>query len=823
MNIKLKSQKLFFFLLSLIITFSACNPTRRVPENQYLLVSNTIKVDKQGVERESLRQVIKQKPNRKILGVFRFHLTMFNFVDPIKAKREKDKKIEKRKEKNKKRDAKGKSLKSMEFQTVREWLMNIGEAPVLLDSNQTLTSNKQLHLSLVKKGYFNNTVSDSTVFKNKKAHVIYSILTGIPYKLEKITYTIPDPKLAQYVVEDAKKASLFKLGENYDEETIIKERERIVKVLQNLGYFYFVKEFIHFKIDTSLGNKMVHIDLEIKNREVKLPENDSIVEAKHKQYYINDIYVYTAFNPRNPDKELPDTLLVNDFRFVYKNELKYKPNIITQRIFIKPGEYYQLKNLEETYKKMADLKSFKFINIQFKDEDNDPDNKLINCHIMLSPVVKQSFNFETEGTNRGVNLGIAGNIVYTNNNPFKGAENIEIRLRGGLESQQTSAQMEGVLDDIDPNLVFFNTKEFGPEITLNIPKFLLPIRPERFSKYFTPKTTITSSYNYQDRPDLTRRIINFSFGYNWKESPTKTHFVFPADINIVNINPKPTLADFFETLNNPFIERSFTPHATIGSRYTFIYNNQIQKQRGKFMYFRGSVEGAGNLLRLGYKLAQADTNEFGSYEIIPGTPFSQYVKLDADFRFYKILNPKSNYVARTAIGIGKPLSNLNVLPLEKSYFGGGSNSIRAWAARSLGPGSYNDTSSFNTLRIGDISLEANLEYRFDIYKFFEGAFFVDAGNIWLFNEDPDRPGGNFEFNRFLDQIAIGTGMGLRLDFSFFVFRLDLGIKVRDPMIIGQDKWVITHILDKQWKQDNLSFNQGRRYFTNLNFGIGYPF
>ncbi|HET6242991.1 MAG TPA: BamA/TamA family outer membrane protein [Bacteroidia bacterium] len=794
-----------------------------MPENQYLLVSNTIKVDKQGVERESLRQVIKQKPNRKILGVFRFHLTMFNFVDPIKAKREKDKKIEKRKEKNKKRDAKGKSLKSMEFQTVREWLMNIGEAPVLLDSNQTLTSNKQLHLSLVKKGYFNNTVSDSTVFKNKKAHVIYSILTGIPYKLEKITYTIPDPKLAQYVVEDAKKASLFKLGENYDEETIIKERERIVKVLQNLGYFYFVKEFIHFKIDTSLGNKMVHIDLEIKNREVKLPENDSIVEAKHKQYYINDIYVYTAFNPRNPDKELPDTLLVNDFRFVYKNELKYKPNIITQRIFIKPGEYYQLKNLEETYKKMADLKSFKFINIQFKDEDNDPDNKLINCHIMLSPVVKQSFNFETEGTNRGVNLGIAGNIVYTNNNPFKGAENIEIRLRGGLESQQTSAQMEGVLDDIDPNLVFFNTKEFGPEITLNIPKFLLPIRPERFSKYFTPKTTITSSYNYQDRPDLTRRIINFSFGYNWKESPTKTHFVFPADINIVNINPKPTLADFFETLNNPFIERSFTPHATIGSRYTFIYNNQIQKQRGKFMYFRGSVEGAGNLLRLGYKLAQADTNEFGSYEIIPGTPFSQYVKLDADFRFYKILNPKSNYVARTAIGIGKPLSNLNVLPLEKSYFGGGSNSIRAWAARSLGPGSYNDTSSFNTLRIGDISLEANLEYRFDIYKFFEGAFFVDAGNIWLFNEDPDRPGGNFEFNRFLDQIAIGTGMGLRLDFSFFVFRLDLGIKVRDPMIIGQDKWVITHILDKQWKQDNLSFNQGRRYFTNLNFGIGYPF
>ena len=816
----MKLQPLFFFLLVFIITLNACSPTRRVPENSHLLNKNTLKIDRDGIDREGLRQVLKQKPNRKILWIFRFHLAMFNLVDPAKAEEVKLAKVSKREEKNRKREAKGKAPKSMEFQTTREWLMNIGEAPVLVDSNLTRSSTKQLSLYLFKKGFFNNTVDDSTIYYNRKAEVNYRISPGEPYKINEITYNIPDPKLANYVKEDVKRESLFKKGENYDEDIIIKERERITKMLQNLGYFYFVKEFIHFRIDTALGNKMVNIDLEIKNREVKLPENDSLIEANHKQYYINNIYVNTNYNSRSADNLLTDTLVFNDVHFVYNKKLKYKPNIITQRIFIKSGEYYQLKNLEETYKKISDLKSFKLVNIQFYEEDTDPDNKLINCHIMLSPVVNQSYSILTEGRHSDGYLGVGGNIVYTNNNPFRGAEILELKLQGGLDAQP---DQHGITDN-NLNLPFFNTKDFGPQVTLTFPRFLLPIRPERFSKYFTPKTTMSASYNFQERPELIRRIITYSFGYTWKESIEKTHFIYPADINIVNIDPKPALSTFFEKLNNPFIERSYTPHATIGSRYTFIYNNnQNQRQKKNFIFFRGSLEGAGNFLRLSYKLADRDTSEFGSYEIIKNTPFAQYVKLDADFRYYNIINKKNNFVVRTAAGFGKPLKNLNVLPLEKSYFGGGSNSIRAWAARSLGPGSFVDTTNFNTLRIGDISLEANFEYRFDIYKFFEGAFFVDGGNIWLFNKDVARPGGNFELARFLDQVAIGTGMGLRLDFSFFVFRLDLGLKVRDPMILTKDKWVIRHVFDKQWSEKFLLQQRGNNYFTNINFGIGYPF
>ncbi|MBA3899729.1 MAG: BamA/TamA family outer membrane protein, partial [Bacteroidetes bacterium] len=577
-------------------------------------------------------------------------------------------------------------------------------------------------------------------------------------------------------------------------------------------------------IDTTLGTNQLNIDIEVKNPEEKLPGKDSIVETRHKQYFINKIIVNTRYNPRNPNAEFTDTLYYQDFYFTHNKDLKYKPNILAQRVFLKTGDYYQLRNLEETYNKLSDLRSFKFINIQFKEDSNDPENNLLNCYIMLSPITSQSLDFAQEGTNRGGNLGIAGNVVYRSNNPFGGVENIELRVRGGFEAQQFDA-----ITDETNNLFFFNTREIGPELSITMPKFLFPgLRPEKISKYWTPKTTITAAYNFQERPELTRKLLNLSLGYNWRSSAHKNFFLFPIEINIVNIDPKSTLTDFFNRINNPFIERSFTPHATVGHRFVYLYNNQSPRKNKDFSFFRGSIEEAGSLLRgvfVGLNRLEIgpETNEFGSYEIARNTPFAQYIKIDADYRYYKIINPEKSLVYRIFAGAGIPHTNLNVLPLEKSYFGGGSNSIRAWAARSLGPGSYADTNSFNTLRIGDMSLESNLEYRFDIYKILEGAFFLDAGNIWTFRPDKARPGGNFEPSTFLSQIALGSGFGLRLDFSFFVFRLDLGLKVRDPMIVGDDKWVIKHLFERSWVQENIHHTNSRNYFTNINFGIGYPF
>jgi outer membrane protein assembly factor BamA len=817
----LKSTKsaINILLFLSVVVFSSCSSTRRVSDGEYLLTENRIVLSDSKIDRETMKSVVRPKPNRKILGLLRFHLSVFNMVNEEKAIAKKQKMVQKRVEKNLKREKKDKKPKSLDFTTRREWLLNIGEKPVLYDKDLVRTSDRQLNLYLFKKGYFNNSVKDTVEFKGKKASVIYMIEAGKPYILKDISYTIYDNTLDQFVQNELTK-SYLKPGDNYDEDNILRERDRITKSLQNVGYFYFTKEYIHFKIDTSAGDHKVNIEVELKNPEVRVPDSEFTVETRHKRYRINNIYISTSYNPRATSVTYSDTLEFLDMYFLHNRDLDYKPNVLTQRIFIKTGDYYQLKNLEETYKKLSDLRVFKFTNIQFTEESNDIQNNLLNCHIMLSPVVKQSINIETEGTNRDIALGVAGNIVYTNNNPFKGAERLELRLKGGLESQVIDQETNIADDNI--SLFFFNTKEFGPEATLTMPRFLLPIKPERFSKYFTPKTTISAAYNFQERPDFKRHIVNLTFGYNWKESPSKTHFISLADINIVNMDITGSLSDFFDRINNPFIERSFTPHATISSRYTFLFNNQSLRKNKDFMFFRTSLEGAGNLLRGIYNLVDAPSNEFGSYEIAPGTPFAQFVKFDADFRYYKVLNKKNNLVYRVAFGAGKPLSNLNVLPLERSYFGGGSNGIRAWAARSLGPGTYTDITSFNTLRIGDLSIESNIEYRFDLYKMLEGAFFVDAGNIWLLRDDPARPGGEFKFNSFHKEFAIGTGVGIRLDFSFFIFRLDIGIKVRDPMIDSDDKWVGRHIFDNNWKQDNLPLG-GRNYFRNINFGIGYPF
>jgi outer membrane protein assembly factor BamA len=792
-----------------------------------LLTGINIKSDNKRITKDELMPVIKQKPNRRMLGILRFHLQVYNLVNPELAQKEKTRKIQKRIQKNIRREEKGKSPKSLEFQTFpREFLLNIGEPPILMDSLQTKSSSKQIRLYLYKKGYFNNVVKDSVALRGKKkSEVIYTIETGAPYVLNQLKYNIYDPKLDQILREESEKFTFLKVGEIYDEDNLIKERERITNHLRNAGYYNFVKEFIHFVKDTAQGNNTVNLEVEVKNPQRRMEDSTgiSVKEILHKQFVINNVFISTDYNPRTSSPTYTDTLDYEGYKFLHNENLRYNPSILAQRIFLKPGEIYKMRDQEETYNKLSDLKSFRFVILRFNEVKHEQDYVLLDCHILLSPVTQRAFDYVQESTHRGGNLGIAGQIGYRENNPFKGAENLEIRIRGGFEAQQ----FDRSVSTENENMFFFNTKEIGPEINLTIPRFLLPMKASKISKYFSPKTTITASYNFQERPELFRGLWNLAYGYTWKVSTTQTHFIYPAELNIVNIDPKRSLNEFFARINNPFIERSFTPHATLGSRYVFMYSNAANKKNKNFTVLRTSFEGAGNTLRGIFttmeKFGGPQRNEFGSYEIAQNTPFAQYIKADVDFRLYRHINPKNTVVIRTFAGAGKPLNNLNVLPLEKSYFSGGSNSIRAWAARSLGPGSYTDTTSFNTLRIGDMSLEGNLEYRFDLYKLIEGAVFLDMGNIWLFNQDPARPGGRFDPTRLLDQMAIGTGFGLRLDFTFVVLRLDLGIKARDPMVVGRDKWVIRHIFDDDWKHNNPYLRTPGSYFTNINFGIGYPF
>ncbi|MCC6690584.1 MAG: BamA/TamA family outer membrane protein [Bacteroidia bacterium] len=698
-----------------------------------------------------------------------------------------------------------------------QWLMEVGEAPVIYDSMLTRNSSKQMRLFLQSKGYFYNTVHDSVLLNRKRAKLVYLINAGKPYTIRHISYEIEDPNINYYVLLDTAGCSI-KHGQNYDVDILQKERDRITRMLNNNGYWQFSKEFIYFKADSSLKSRQIDLVIGIKNNTTSSPENpDSLLESPHKKYFIGNVYVDTEFNNLSKVQYLKDTLLFKNYFILYKDHLKFRPAVLSEATFVNKGEIYQVNNAEATYKRFSELRAFRFVNIKFEETPRTTDS--LNCVIQLNPILKQSVTAETEGTNTGGNLGVAGSLIYQNRNTFKGAEVFEVRMRGGLEVQRLLNQQGGGSNIDIKKGIPFNTLELGPEINLYVPKFLFPIHINA-AKSSNPKTIFNAAYNFQQRPDYTRIINKISLGYSWKESPVKTHMISPIEISFVQVDLKPNFQSIIDNSKNILIRNSYRPHLVTDTRYTFIYNDQSIQKNKNHQYLRFNIESSGNLLRSFNNLTHAVKDANGSYKILK-VPYSQYLRVDIDYRYYKAIAEHQKIVFRVAGGIGKTFANLKALPFEKSFYGGGSNGIRAWQIRSLGPGSY--LGSYNFDQIGDMQLEGNIEYRFKLLKQLNAAFFVDGGNIWQLKTNQSFTGGDFQPDRFYKEVALGSGLGLRLDFSFFIIRFDLGIKVRDPQFAESDRWVIQHLFDPAWKNNYAITHPVGYSFTNFNLGIGYPF
>jgi hypothetical protein len=812
-------------ICSAVIVFllASCNPSKKLKEGEFLLERNYI-IDKDTkIDKSEIENYIKQKPNRKIFVLFRFHLWLYNLANENKIKKKRERYNKKFEKKNNKRIAKGKKAKKNDRQLVGEWLLNIGESPVKLDTLLTNKSSKQIQLFLQNKGFFINTVSDSTVYKrSKKATVTYKIKAAEPYTINKLEYKIPDDTLKKFVIADSTHTLLAK-GKNYDVDLLQKERDRITTELNNNGYYLFTKDFIFYEIDTTIGNKKVNISLGIKNYVKRINDfTDSTTETSHQQFYIGNVFIQPDFTSKKTDQLiLKDTLIVDDYKILHSSKLKYKTRVLLNTIFIKKGDLYQLKNVENSYRKLSELKSFKTINVFFIPNGGNT----LDCYVQLSPILKQSFTVETEGTNRSGNLGISGSVVFQNRNMFKGAEVFELQLKGGVEAQRT------FIDNSSTNLTTtiqqLNTIEFGPELNLYVPRFLLPFKTNN-AKQSNPKTTFTSAFNYQERPDYTRNILNFSFGYNWKTSEKVRHTFKPIELNFVKVKLSEKFEKYLtEQVQNIFILNSFNNHLTPTTKYSFVFNEQNTKKQKSFSYFNANLESSGNALRGFYNIVNDikpntyKKDEQGRYTVLD-IAYSQYLRMDVDYRYYYSSSEINKVVFRIAAGIGKPLTNFNVLPFERTFFSGGANGIRAWQARTLGPGSYSDSTAF-LWNFGDGQLEANIEYRLKMFKIINGALFIDAGNVWLRQPDEKRPGGDFQLNRFYKEIAIGTGFGIRADFSFFIIRFDTGIKVRDPQFLENDRWVLNHIFDRTWKKTYNESHQKNYNFLSFNIGIGYPF
>lgn len=810
-------------MLILPLLFAACNPTRKLKDGEFLLHKNHIINKETKLANNDIQNYIKQKPNRKIFLVIGFHLWLYNLADEDRVKRKRIIYNQKIDRKNTRRAAKGKPLKKNDRQLFGEWLLNIGEPPVIFDSMLMQRSSQQIKSFLNNKGYFISSVTDSVYKRRKKASVYYRINASAPYTINNLDYRITDNQLGYYVLADSANRKIIK-GNNYDVDVLQAERERITAELNNNGYYFFTKDYVYYEIDTSIGGKKVNITLGIKNFAKKFSEDaDSIIETPHRRYYINNIYIDPDYVSKKNGNQPKDTLKADDYYILHSKKLRYKTRVLLSSIFIRKGELFQLQNVEDTYKRLSELRAFKTISIFFEQASGD----YLDCSIQLSPIYKQSLSIETSGTNTSGNLGLSSSIIFQNRNLLRGAEVLELRLKGGIEAQKIFSNNSGT-QNIGNAVSQFNTIELGPELNITIPRFLLPFNVT-ISKRANPKTVFTSSFIYQRRPDYSRYITNLSFGYSWKETAKKKHVINPLVINFVKVFLSPDFINYLDTkVHDTYTKNSFSNHLSTSTVYAFTFNEQDLNKQANFSFFKMNLESSGNILRGIYNTVnyiqpgtfKMDAN--GSYKLMD-IVYSQYLRIDGDYRYYFTPSDINKVVFRIAAGIGRPLKNFSSLPFERSFSSGGANGMRAWQARTLGPGSYvNDGTTYDQL--GDGQLEANVEYRFKMFKMLNGAFFVDGGNVWLRQKNPSKPGGEFALDRFYKEIAIGSGLGLRVDFNFFVLRLDTGVKIRDPQFPEPNRWVIGNIFNTDWKIKYRESHDGRKYsFLVFNIGINYPF
>ncbi len=776
-------KKIKWYLFALVLVnwaFSGCNSTRLVPEGKYLLQKNRLKIiGKSDIKTEDIEPYIQQHPNTKTALIFPFHITVYNLSHS------------------------GKETKLKKLFGIYKMGEIIGEEPVIFSKAKTKKTINETKTFLNNKGYFNATIDYSVVSHAKKAKVSYLIYLNRPYIFSRVSYHIEDGQMRKIIVADSTN-SLIKSGKQYDVDLLDNERDRIVNLLRNNGYYYFNKDFVSFLADSN--NYQIKLELFVGVHDKK---NAELFRKVRRRYRVGKIFYYMDFNPKqvlnNPDdyyRNFDTVSYRKSIYFLFHNDWFISPKVLQKGNYQFPDSLYNFNLVSATYDYLWKLGTYRLINIRF--EEDSTRKQYLNCFVELTPMKKYTVSTELEGTNTSGNLGVTASLNAVDRSLLYGAEIFNVNMHGGIQRQtvfKTAETDEGIIEYLP-----FNTVEMGLDAGLKIPKFWLPLNAERFIRKHHPHTVLKASGNYQKRPEYENQIIVGSFGYMWNAGKHILNIFNPMEINSVYVRNIDEA--FSEKINGTYLQNSFSNHMITATNYTFLYNTQnINKIENAFL-LRIKLESSGNVLYNIEKKSNAPQTD-GHYTLF-NLPYSNYLKADLDFRFYNELNKKNSLVYRVFGGLAVPYGNLNVIPFEKRYYGGGANGIRAWQIRSLGPGSYYDSTMNYPNQSGDMQLEANAEYRFHLFWMLNGAFFVDAGNIWSVSKDDDREGSKFYINEFYKQLALGTGAGLRFDFTVFVFRLDLGIKLLDPKLPEGTHWIL----------GNRKFQSSD--FT-LNLGIGYPF
>lgn len=763
-----------------VVLFVGCSSVRHVPDGQLLLnsISITSNDTTGSVDKDHMLAYVRQLPNHKFLWSTKFQLGVYNLSGNDTTK------------------------------WWNRWIRRMGEAPVIYDPDLTDKSVAQLRQALYNKGFLSAEVMADTVSKpgSKKMDVTYILNPGEPHIIKNIGYDIVDDAIDS-IVRNRLRHSVVREGDLLDMGLLDGERLRIATDLRNRGYFSFSKDYITFIADTTQGSTAVDLTIRV-NAPYPMANADS---ARHIPSYINNVYVIINYDPArmlsDNDFVFNDTIVYNDINILSNGRSYLRPNVIDENCYIRRGEPYRERMVTRTYQALGRLDILNFVNIQMKPAGYVDGKQWLDAYILLTPGKPQTMSLELEGTNSEGDLGVAASVGYSHRNIGRGSETFSAKLRGAYES--LSGNLSGLIHN--------RYMEYSLDLGLSFPKFKAPFLSSGFKRRIQASTDVHVSMNYQERPEYTRVIATAGMSYQWKERHRqRRHIWTPIDINYIYLPESTT--DFIDQIapDNPLLRYSYEDHFIESMSYRYYYSSKREEhlyQRNKqanVWTIRAGAEIAGNLLyAINSIFTHRDDVRNDPYKVF-GIRYSQYIKGEADYSFTHIFDNRNSLAVHAGLGIAYPYGNSRILPFEKRFYGGGANGVRGWNVRTLGPGCYNGSNSVSSFinQCGDIRLDMSVEYRAKLFWVIETALFIDAGNIWTIHNYENQEGGMFHFNTFYKQLAASYGLGIRLNFDYFLLRFDLGFKAHNPAR-GQEEWPLIH---PRWGRD-----------TSFHFSIGYPF
>ena len=654
---------------------------------------------------------------------------------------------------------------------INRTLKSMGEAPVVFDSLSSVQTCADLVQQLKNEGFLDAQVRLQVSTKGRKAKVEYLLQPGEPYFVDSIGYAIQDTTIARILSQQGASASLLYKGMKFDVSKLDAERKRISTLLSDSGYYRFHKDYITYQADSISHSRLINLTLHL--APYQLPNEEYVPHTRYWMRHIN----YGSGSPGD-------------------NQIHLRQHVLQECTHLHSGSPYSASGLQNTYNHFGRLQAVKYTNITFKQV---PDADSLDCQILLQNNKPSTLSFQPEGTNTAGDLGAAASLTYQNRNLFRGSEVLSVQLRGAYEA------IRGLEGYSNQNFV-----EYSAEAKLQFPRFISPFVNRRIRRLVNATSEVSLLYDMQDRPEFHRRLLSAAWRYKWSFPHRKDKFqVDVLDLNYVFM---PWIS---ETFHNEYLRNDNNRNAILRYNYEDLFITKIgfgySITKGNTA-FKSNIETSGNLLSLASRMWNAQKDELGHYQVF-NIAFAQYVKCDLDLSHVLMIDKNNQLVFHAGLGVAYPYGNSTVMPFEKRYFSGGANSVRGWTVRSLGPGQYKEQDGrINFInQTGDMKLDLNAEYRTYLFWKFNGALFVDAGNIWTIRQYDEQPGGQFSFKDFPRQLAVSYGLGLRLNFDYFILRFDLGMKAVNPAYEAED--------DEHYPVLHPNFKRDYAF----HFAVGMPF